>query len=89
MNPMECNSCENCFCMGCLQKWLRESGMCPFKCEGDPDFKMKPHKIIRNMLSVLKLKCKNALNGCNQILDYEKLEIHEEVECEHEYYDCP
>lgn len=23
MNPLECNSCESCFCMNCLQKWLR------------------------------------------------------------------
>lgn len=22
INPLECNACENCFCMNCLQKWL-------------------------------------------------------------------
>lgn len=92
MNPMECNQCENCFCMNCLHKWLKEAGKCPFKCEGEdgcPDFKMKPHKIIRNMLSNLKLRCKHAENGCKSILDYDKIEIHEEVECIMKIYDCP
>ena len=89
MNPLECNFCENCFCMNCLQKWLQESGKCPFKCDGEPDFKMKPHKIIRNMLSKLKLKCRNQENGCNLIIDYEKLEVHEEVDCQFEMYECP
>jgi hypothetical protein len=74
--------------MNCLQKWLKESGKCPLKCE-DPDFKMKPHKIIRNMLSKLQLKCRNEANGCSEIIDYEKLEVHEEVECQFEVYDCP
>jgi len=50
---------------------------------------MKPHKIIRNMLSKLRIRCRNEENGCLQILDYEKLEIHEEVECQFELYDCP
>lgn len=78
--------------MNCLHKWLKEAGKCPFKCEGEdgcPDFKMKPHKIIRNMLSNLKLKCKHAENGCKSILDYDKIEIHEEVECIMKIYDCP
>ena len=89
MNPLECNFCENCFCMNCLQKWLQESGKCPFKCDGEPDFKMKPHKIIRNMLSKLKLKCRNQESGCNLTVDYDKLEVHEEVECQFEMYECP
>ena len=41
------------------------------------------------MLSKLKLKCRNHDNGCGLILDYEKLETHEEVECQFEMYDCP
>mmetsp|Transcript_23025 Transcript_23025/g.35610 ORF Transcript_23025/g.35610 Transcript_23025/m.35610 type:complete len:147 (+) Transcript_23025:759-1199(+) len=86
---MECNKCENCFCMNCLQKWLKESGSCPFKCEGDLDFKLKPHKVIRNMLSQLVLKCRNEKNGCETEIPYEKLEIHEEVECLFEFYPCP
>ena len=89
ISPMECNACENCFCMNCLQKWLQESGKCPFKCEGNPDFKMKPHKIIRNMLSKLKLKCRNESAGCHDVLDYNKLETHEEVECMFQLSDCP
>lgn len=43
---------------------------------------MKPHKIIRNMLSKLKIVCKYKDKGCTKILDYDKLEIHEEHECD-------
>lgn len=68
--------------MNCLQKWLTESGQCPFKCAEEPDFKLKPHKIIRNMLSKLKIQCKNKGLGCTKVLNYDKLEIHEEHECE-------
>ena len=89
LNPMECNKCENCFCMSCLQKWLKESGTCPFKCNGTLDFKLKPHKVIRNMLTQLVLKCRNYSNGCKEEIPYEKLEVHEEVECKFECYPCP
>lgn len=75
--------------MNCLQRWLKQAGQCPFKCEGDPDFKLKPHKIIRNMLSKLKIKCRNWDNGCQSVIEYEKLEVHEEVECEYQEYFCP
>jgi hypothetical protein len=59
------------------------------KCPGEPDFKLKPHKVIRNMLSDLKLKCRNEPYGCKQIINYEKLEIHEEVDCQFEKVNCP
>ena len=89
VNPMECRNCENCFCMLCLKEWLKESGTCPFKCSDDPDFKMKPHKLIRNLLASLKITCKYADNGCQEVIDYEKLEIHEKVNCKFAMYDCP
>lgn len=59
------------------------------KCPGEADFKLKPHKIVRNMLSELKLKCRNVGYGCKAILEYEKLEVHEEVECKFEKIECP
>ena len=89
MHPMECKQCENCFCMNCLQKWLLQSGHCPFKCAEEPDFKLKPHKIIRNMLSKLKISCKHKSLGCQKVLDYDKLEIHEEHECDMARKPCP
>jgi hypothetical protein len=49
---------------------------------------MKPHKIIRNLLSQLKIKCRNEEHGCEEIVSYEKLEVHEEVECEYEFVPC-
>lgn len=41
------------------------------------------------MLSKLKIHCKYKDNGCKKILDYDKLEIHEEHECEFLLRPCP
>lgn len=41
------------------------------------------------MLSDLKLKCRNEQYGCTEIIDYDKLEVHEEVECKFEKITCP
>lgn len=41
------------------------------------------------MLSKLKIKCRNQDNGCLSVIEYEKLEVHEEVECEYQEYFCP
>ena len=41
------------------------------------------------MLSKLKIKCRNQDNGCLSVIEYEKLEVHEEVEWEYQEYFCP
>ena len=37
----------------------------------------------------MKIKCRNEEHGCEEIVPYEKLEVHEEVECEYEFVPCP
>lgn len=59
------------------------------KCSEKPDFKSKPHKIIRGMLSELLFKCKNCENGCIDPIPYDKLEEHEKDKCEYEMLTCP
>lgn len=87
-NPMECKTCETCFCSSCLEKWLKESYKCPLKCSEDAKFKSKPHKIIRNMLSDLILSCSNKEHGCLEELTYDQIEEHEMKHCQYELVSC-
>ena len=41
------------------------------------------------MLSKLLIICKFSENGCQKVLDYDKLEIHEEHECDFLLKPCP
>ena len=74
-NPIQCSSCENCFCEDCLNKWKKESLNCPFRCK-EP--KYKKNVIINKLLSQLEIKCQN---GCGAVIKYENLRNHFENEC--------
>ena len=50
---------------------------------------MKPHKVIRNMLSQLRFTCRYKENGCQDTVKYDELEIHEKVNCTFAIFDCP
>lgn len=74
-NPVQCESCENCFCEECLVKWQKESKHCPFRCLNAT---YKKNKIINKLLSQLELNCQN---GCGQVIKYDNLLNHYESEC--------
>eukprot|EP00347_Sterkiella_histriomuscorum_P008217 403345930 len=87
-DPQECKNCENCFCLSCLEEWFKSNYICPMKCSQEPDFKSKAHKIIRNMLSELVICCQFQEFGCQAQISYDKLEDHENFECEFEMLEC-
>jgi hypothetical protein len=47
------------------------------KCSEEPKFRDRPHKIIRNMLSELKFKCKYEVSGCQSEIEYARVLEHE------------
>lgn len=57
------------------------------KCGDEPRFRDKPHKIIRNMLSELKFRCRNHSSGCLEDIDYQKVLEHE-IECQFDMQAC-
>jgi len=77
LNPFICEKCENCFCKNCINKFDKENGRnkCPFNCENTH---FKKSIFLTNILSQLQFKCKN---GCDEIIDYQKLEEHYNESC--------
>ena len=77
VSPIQCLECENCFCESCIGEWKSEKGpnSCPFRCK-NPSFRNS--RLITNLLSNLKFKCKN---GCNEEIPYLDLEAHYKGKC--------
>ena len=85
-NPYDCSSCGNSFCYNCISNLLLTKKNCPFNCE---NFSIKPSSYgIISYLSKLNFNCKNKDYGCNEIISYQNLDIHEK-ECKYFYTICP
>ena len=77
VSPIQCLECENCFCESCILDWKsrKDQNSCPFRCK-NPSFRNS--RLIKNLLSNLKFKCKN---GCNEEIPYLGLEVHYKEKC--------
>jgi hypothetical protein len=73
--PVQCQSCQNCFCKECILSWMKKSKACPFKCE-KPEY--KENRFVNNILSILKFKCDN---GCDKEIQYSEITKHYEEDC--------
>ena len=76
IDPVMCTKCQNSYCSKCITKWQNSSNKCPFQCDS-PNYTVA--RIVKNLMSKLNFKCKN---GCNKIIPFEKIKIHNEYECE-------
>lgn len=82
INPVQCVSCENCFCKSCISDWLSKSKSCPFKCKHTS---FKESRLIKSLLEPLIVKCPN---DCNAEVKYEDLQAHEQT-CPKNLTNCP
>ncbi|CAF3364407.1 unnamed protein product [Rotaria socialis] len=81
-DPRSCSSCQNLFCRKCIQIWLKHSNasrQCPFRCPAYEERNCPPS--FSSLLSKTKIKCRNTSLGCTEVLSYDLLERHENVEC--------
>ena len=76
IDPIMCTKCQNSYCSKCITKWQNSSNKCPFQCDS-PNYTVA--RIVKNLMSKLNFKCKN---GCNKIIPFEKIQIHNEYEWE-------
>ena len=76
MTPVQCDKCNKCFCKLCIEQYQDYKTKCPFRCENPLYLE---NKFVKNVLSILKFRCKN---GCDKIINYDDLEKHYEEECE-------
>jgi len=73
-NPVQCNSCQNCFCLNCIQR----NSQCPFRCQ----FSSFPESLLcKKLLSEIIIKCK-----CGEEIGYDFIEKHKKEDCEYQDY---
>ncbi len=84
-HPVTCETCEHSFCEVCLNQWFQRQKQCPNTCE----YRQRARSpcLLTQMLSSLKVVCKNTANGCIEIIPYEILEKHEQT-CGYELKKC-
>ncbi|CAF1319217.1 unnamed protein product [Rotaria sordida] len=84
-HPVTCGTCEHSFCEACLNQWFQRQQRCPNTCEYHQRTRV-PY-LLTQLLSQLKVTCKNTANGCTEIIPYEALEKHEQA-CGYEMKKC-
>ena len=87
--PRACSTCHQIFCEKCIQTWLdnpTSQNKCPFRCQ---PFKDDPCSLeIQSALSRLNIRCRNASFGCSEIVPYDQLEQHENIQCQYPTKRC-
>ncbi|CAF0818091.1 unnamed protein product [Rotaria sordida] len=79
--PCSCSSCRNLFCHKCIRTWLNiNPTTCPYRCVPYQEQRAPPH--IQSILARLHIRCRNTQFGCKEILAYDLLERHEQVNCQ-------
>ena len=88
-DPKETLTCQHAFCNSCICRWLREHSSCPTcRCPLSPNDLVSLHRIWREKLNKLKVKCYNSRIGCQAVLDLEELGRHFD-ECPFVRVTCP
>ncbi|CAF3329917.1 unnamed protein product [Rotaria socialis] len=84
--PVACRNCEVAFCSTCINQWLAQnSGVCRKNCR---EFVQRScPRFIVQQLSRLQFTCQNSLQGCDQVLAYDRIEAHE-LECGYKQLQC-
>jgi hypothetical protein len=74
--PSTCETCDNSFCTACIALWFEtHPDICPNNCAYRQ--RQRLPLLLVQLLSKLKLTCKNQHTGCKEVLSYESLEQHE------------
>lgn len=81
-DPVQAPDCEHAFCKLCINQWLKLQSICPVDRAPIQPINLKPvPRILKNLLSKLRLSCDHASYGCNAFVRLENLSSHSQ-ECE-------
>lgn len=83
-DPVQIHQCEHCFCSDCIDEWLKHQQICPV--DRNPvssveDLIPAP-RILRNLLSRLRITCDNKDFGCTAVVKLDSLLVHMD-ECQY------
>lgn len=76
--PVQIRQCEHCFCSSCINEWLQHQQVCPIDRNSVTPMAdlIQAPRVLRNMLSRLKITCDNKDFGCTNVVALEGLETH-------------
>ncbi|KAL7299025.1 E3 ubiquitin-protein ligase NRDP1 [Trichogramma pretiosum] len=81
-DPVQAPACEHAFCKTCINEWISRQPTCPLDRTPITSAQLLPApRILRNLLSRLRIKCDNFVHGCQQDVKLDTLMAHLE-ECE-------
>ncbi len=76
--PMVVQCCRQTYCNNCITEWLRDNNSCPNDRQNLTEEKlMEPPRFVQNLISKLRIYCKNRNSGCDSIITLENLDDHE------------
>ncbi|XP_064404367.1 E3 ubiquitin-protein ligase NRDP1-like [Halichondria panicea] len=77
-SPVQIRQCEHCFCGSCVHEWFKHQQVCPV--DRNPvspvEDLIQPPRILRNLLSRLKISCDNKDFGCTTVVRLDSLGAH-------------
>ncbi len=76
--PEECIHCQKALCGPCAKKWAQQNMVCPNSCSRFST--RKAHRVTRNLLSKVQIKCTFCSQGCREVLCHDTMRSHEK-EC--------
>ena len=83
-DPVECLTCSSIFCRKCLYEYTLYSKHCPNRC--DINYRAV-NRILKNLISSVKVPCIYFHRGCKEILTYETYDTHLK-QCDFSPYMC-
>lgn len=88
-DPKETLTCQHAFCLTCITQWLQDHQSCPTcRCPLSLNDLVALHRVWREKLDRLKMKCHNYSMGCEAIVELEKLDYHLDA-CPYVHVTCP
>jgi E3 ubiquitin-protein ligase NRDP1 len=80
-DPLQVVECEHLFCHSCIQEWITQEPTCPLDRHIITPAQLYPApRVVRSLLSKLKITRDNACHGCPIIVRLEGLSYHKK-EC--------